>query len=243
MELKIDHNSPVPLHAQVEELIRMLIGLKEYQEGALLPKEIDLSKRLGISRNTLRQATNKLVNEGLLVRKKGVGTTVARQNLITTRLENWHSFTQEMNEKGISLKNFELHIEKVIPNEKILKFLNTNANDLVLKVSRTRGSDKGPFLYTESTFHPRIGLTGAEDYTRPLYDILENDYNTIPVKSEEVISASIANDQIAKHLQIKSGFPVLVRERFVYDPGDRPVEYNIVFYRADKFSYSIIVKR
>jgi GntR family transcriptional regulator len=37
--------------------------------------------------------------------------------------------------------------------------------------------------------------------------------------------------------------PILVRERFVYDPGDRPVEYNIGFYRADKFTYSIDIKK
>lgn len=76
MELKIDHKSTIPLHFQVEELLRKLIELPEYKNGDFLPKEIELAKKLGISRNTIRQATNKLENEGLLIRKKGVGTKV-----------------------------------------------------------------------------------------------------------------------------------------------------------------------
>ena len=242
MELKIDHSSPIPLHSQVEELLRGMITLKEYQEGAFFPKEVDLSKRLGISRNTLRQATNKLVNEGLLIRKKGVGTTVAKRNVIT-HLENWHSFTQEMNEQGISFQNFDIRVEKIIPIEKVSDFLKLKDNESVVKLIRLRGTEKGPFVYFESFFHPRIGLNGTEDFTKPLYELLENEYNTVPVKSEEIISAQLANDQIAEYLNIQPKSPVLVRERFVYDPGDRPIEYNIGYYRADKFSYSIVIRR
>ena len=81
MKLTIDHTSTIPLYAQAEELLRKLIVLPEYQEGKFLPNEVDMSKELGISRNTLRQATNKLVYEGLLHRKKGVGTGMVRMNM------------------------------------------------------------------------------------------------------------------------------------------------------------------
>jgi GntR family transcriptional regulator len=58
--------------------LRKLIESEEYKNGKFLPNEVDLSERLNISRNTLRQAINKLVFEGLLIRKKGVGTKVAQ---------------------------------------------------------------------------------------------------------------------------------------------------------------------
>lgn len=242
MELKIDHNSQIPLHAQVEELLRNLIELPEYQDGAMLPREIDLSKRLGISRNTLRQATNKLVQEGLLVRKKGIGTTVANRNVVT-HLENWHSFTQEMNEQGISFENFEIEVDKVHIDEKISSFFRIDKREMVIKLVRLRGTKDGPFVYFESFFHPRIGLTEAEDFSQPLYELLENKYSTVPVKSSEILSAKLANDKIAKWLRVETNSPILVRERFVYDPGNRPIEYNIGYYRADKFSYSIDIRR
>lgn len=70
MRHAIDHKSPIPLHAQAEQLLRNMISEEEYQNGKVFPNEIELAKVLAISRSTLRQAINKLVFEGLLVRKK-----------------------------------------------------------------------------------------------------------------------------------------------------------------------------
>ena len=70
MTMKLDPNSEKPLHIQAEEVLRKLIESEEYKNGKLLPNEVLLSEQLHISRNTLRQAINKLVFEGLLVRKR-----------------------------------------------------------------------------------------------------------------------------------------------------------------------------
>lgn len=80
--MKIDPNSSKPLHLQAEEILRRLIEENDYKNGKLLPSETDMSKQLNISRNTLRQAINKLVIEGLLIRKKGVGTKVAPKGIV-----------------------------------------------------------------------------------------------------------------------------------------------------------------
>lgn len=240
MELKVDHQNPLPLHLQVEQLLRKLIELPEYKNGAFLPREVELAKRLGVSRNTIRQASNKLHNEGLIIRKKGVGTKVAKKN-ITTNLSEWHSFTQEMTSKGIPFKNLKLSIEWVKINKAIANFFDVEVGTKILKLSRLKG-DSEPFVYFESYFHPRIGLTGEEDFQRSLYEILENDYHTVPSVSREKIRAGIAGD-FAELLEIDKTEPILIRERFVSDPGDRPIEYNIGFYRNDKFTYSIEITR
>ncbi len=242
MAFSIDHNSPVPLHAQVEELLRELIELPEYKNGEFLPKEVELANILGISRNTLRQATNKLEYEGLLIRKKGVGTRVAYPSF-TTQLKNWHSFTQEMNDKGISFKNYLLQTKWVKASTTIAIFFSIENQAKVLKLSRLRGDDNGPFVYFESFFHPRIGLTKETDFSAPLYTTLENEFHIVPSLSQEKIKACAASANIAKILQIKPGEPILHRERFVSDPGNRPVEYNVGYYVADKFTYTIDIKR
>lgn len=242
ISLKIDHSSTLPLHSQAEELLRKMIELSEYKNGGFLPKEVDLAKKLGISRNTLRQATNKLEYEGLLIRKKGVGTRVAQKQVVT-HLNDWHSFTQEMNDKGIKLKNFNLQVDWVEGVKKLTDFFEIGKNTPILRLSRLRGNDEGPFVYFESYFHPRIELTGNEDFSRPLYDILENDHNVVPTSSKERIKARLASLITAKRLGIKSGEAVLVRERYVLDPGNRPLEYNIGYYVADKFTYTINIKR
>jgi GntR family transcriptional regulator len=242
IELEIDHSSPVPLHKQVEMLLRELIKSTEYQSGKLLPKEVDLAKRLGISRNTVRQATNKLVHENLLIRKKGVGTRVAPKQ-VTTHLDHWFSFSQEMHDQGRALVNYRVDVGWVKADKHIAAQLEIKPGKKILKLERLRGQGDGPFVQFISYFHPRVGLTGQEDFAKHLYEILEQKYATVPMTSQEKIQALPADAEIAERLGISEGEPVLFRERKVSDPGNRPIEYNIGYYRGDKFTYAIDIKR
>jgi len=242
MELKIDHQSRIPLHTQVEQLLRDLIQQEEYQQGALLSREIEMADKLGISRNTIRQATNKLEYEGLLIRKKGVGTRVASAT-ITTRLNEWHSFTQEMNAQGVIFTNYHIQVEVVEACTRTQRFFQIPSGSTVVKLSRLRGDADGPFVYFESFFHPRIGLSIHDDFSLPLYDILEKGYQVRPALSKEHIRAAFAPKPVAQLLSIKSKDPVLVRERFVLDADSQPLEYNIGYYHAEKFTYSIDIQR
>lgn len=242
--MKIDHTSNKPLHVQAEDILRNLIESEEYRNGKYLPKEVELSKMLNISRNTLRQAINKLVFEGLLVRKPGVGTKVANKSIVGG-VRNWLSFSQEMKMLGIEIRNFELHVSWKKPSEDVLKFfnINTDNNTKCLVLERVRGKKEYPFVYFISYFNPEIKLSGEEDFTRPLYEILEKDYNIIVKTSKEKINARLAGDYIAEKLDIDSSDPILIRERFVYDVNNIPVEYNIGYYRADSFTYTIEAER
>lgn len=242
MKYSIDHKSPVPLHAQVETLLRNLISEEEYQNGKILPNEVELAKMLAISRTTLRQAINKLVYEGLLIRKKRTGTKVA-QGTVSSKSNNWLSFSQEMKLRGIPIRNFELHVTWVYPDESLANFFEIKPDKKVLKMERVRGRPDEPFVYFVSYFHPRIGLTGDEDFKRPLYEMLEQDYSTIATLSKEEISAHAAEDVIADKLRIPEGSPVLFRKRFVFDQGERPIEYNLGYYKADSFVYTVESRR
>ena len=241
MKLEIDHKSKMPLHVQVEELMRKLIASTKYSNGALLPKELDLANILGISRSTIRQATNKLENEGLLIRKKGVGTTVAEKKNLSTELDHWYSFTQEMRDRGISVQNIFIKTEYVPATEKLAQFFKIKTGRLLFKLSKLKGSDNDPIVYFESYFHPRIRLTKNDDFSIPLYSLLDNKFKIKVIRSNENIKAQSAGS-LSSILHVTSSAPVLFRERFVYDTGDRPVEYNLGYYRSDKFTYSINIK-
>ncbi len=72
--------------------------------------------------------------------------------------------------------------------------------------------------------------------------MLETKYGIKVVKSNENIIAKLAG-RLSSKLKVSPESPILYRERFVYDPGERPIEYNVGYYRSDKFVYSIeIVK-
>jgi GntR family transcriptional regulator len=244
MKLEINHDSPIPLHVQVEELMRKLLNSTEFRDGALLPKEVELSNLLGVSRNTIRQATNKLEHEGLLVRKKGVGSKAAPKKPLYTGLDHWYSFTNEMKERGIEVLNLSLDVKWVSADKKLATFFNVEVGRKVLKLSKLKGTKAGaqPIVYFESYFHPRIGVNEQDDFNIPLYTMLERKYGVRVVKSSENISALTAG-KLAKKLQINPEDPILYRERFVLDAGDRPIEYNIGYYRSDRFIYSIIINK
>lgn len=125
-DFTIDHKSKLPLHVQVEELFRKLIKIEPFSKGTLLPKEVDLANLWGVSRNTIRQATNKLEHEGLIVRKKGIGTRAAEKKSLVTGLDHWYSFTREMQEKGIEVINLVLKTEIESPNEALCNFFNSS---------------------------------------------------------------------------------------------------------------------
>lgn len=242
MKLSIDHKSPVPLHIQTENLLRELIKAPEYQNGKLLPNEVDLAKKLAISRTTLRIAINKLVFEELLVRKKKVGTKVV-QSKMSTKSKNWLSFSQEMAARGIVIKNYELHLSWVNPDESLANFFNIGTDKKVLKLERVRGNVREPFVYFVSYFHPRIGLTGEEDFKRPLYEMLEHEHSVVADLSKEEISVKMADKGIARKLDVAPGSPLLFRKRFVYDQAERAIEYNLGYYKAESFVYTIESRR
>ena len=242
--MTIDHSSNKPLHLQAEEILRRLIETEEYKNGKLLPNEVELSEQLHISRNTLRQAINRLVFEGLLTRKKGVGTKVSRKGVVGG-VQNWLSFSQEMKMLGIVIRNFELHISSKTPNEEIRNFFNMDpkSGQRCVVLERVRGKKEYPFVYFISYFNPSIGMTGDENFTMPLYEMMERQYGIVVKTSKEEISARLAGSFISEKLDIGSGEPILIRKRFVYDINDMPVEYNIGYYKADSFTYTIEASR
>jgi GntR family transcriptional regulator len=240
--MQIDRSSPVPLYKQIEDYIRDLINSGDYDKGKLLPKEENLAKRLGVSRNTVRQGMYKLVMEGLLIRKKGVGTVVAPQT-ITTHLDEWHSFTQEMSKQGVSLKNYSVKVTRESADKTLAEAFQIERGTKLVKLERLRGNDEIPFVYFISWFHPRVGLTGEEDFNQPLYQILEENLSVFPSRSNEELKAVPADRETAEYLNVSEAEPVLYRKRLVYDAGDRVIEYNVGFYRGDKFTYSIDIER
>jgi len=240
--MKLNHNSTTPLHAQAERLLRDMIAQEEYKKGKLLPSEVELSKQLNISRNTLRQAINELVFEGLLERKKGVGTKVVSR-MVAGGVKHWLSFSQEMKMLGIEVRNFDLHLCTKVVRTEAIPFFGCAEDARCVVMERVRGNLEYPFVYFISYFNPELPITGEEDYSRPLYEMLQERYGITVKTSREAISARLAGNSLAEKLEISPDDPVLVRKRFVYDESGVPVEFNIGYYRADSFTYNIEATR
>ena len=232
----------MPLHAQTEQLLRKLIQQREYADGGLLPDEVSLSRTLGISRNTLRAAITRLVAEGCLERKAGVGTRVIEPR-VKSGVGAWHSFTREMEAKGIRVETFSIKVCSLAAPADVARSLQITAGTKILCVDRVRGWDSQPEVHFRSYLHPRLGLTEKSDFSQPLYELIKAESSLVADQSFEEFTAVTADKTLARLLAVKIGTALLRRERRVLDMGRRPIEFSVVHYRCDRFRLTLTLRQ
>ena len=231
---QIDPSSPLPLYAQVEKLVRDLIADPQYENGALLPDEVTLAKKWGVSRNTMRTAMSTLVAEGVLERRSGVGTSV-RKDRLSSGVAAWRSFNDEMKRRGVTVQQLSTTCEEVPATAEVAKALQIPARTRVIFVERVRGWDRIPSVSFQSYLHPRLKLTTRDDYSQPLSVLFAERAGVVPCRSLDEFSAIAADKPMAAKLDVRPGSPLLLRKRVVYDTHDKAIEFALVTYRSDRF--------
>ena len=219
-----------------------MVERPEFRAGGLLPDEVTLASTLGISRNTLRAAIGRLVQEGRLERKSGVGTWVLEPR-IQSGVNAWHSFTREMAAKGISVETFATHCTRLAASAEAARALRIKSGTKLLRLDRLRGWDSQPMVHFRSFFHPRLALTPEDPFDQPLYELLHARFGIVADQSSEDLDAVPADPGLTRLLRIKAGTPLLRRVRTVLDNGGRPLEFAVVHYRCDHFRLSLQLRQ
>jgi GntR family transcriptional regulator len=237
-KLRIDRRRVTPLHAQIEQLLRGLVCSPAYRNGRLLPTEVVLARRLKVSRNTVRAAMARLESEGLLERTPKVGTRAVpgRPHI---SLEHWHSFTREMQRQGICVENFELALKREPAGAEAAAALGVEPRTAVWLLRRVRGWDGVPVVLALSWLHSRLGVKGTEDFQQPLYEVILRSGGIAPAMSREEFRAIAADRNLSRALRIETGQPVLLRKRVILDSARRPIEYNLNYYRTDRYTLTL----
>ncbi|HLG50788.1 MAG: GntR family transcriptional regulator [Chloroflexi bacterium] len=78
--LNINRDIPIPYYYQLEGLLRQQILSGRWEAGQRVPSEKELCEFYSVSRTTVRQAVNHLVEEGLLYHVKGKGTFIRKRS-------------------------------------------------------------------------------------------------------------------------------------------------------------------
>ncbi|GAA0485152.1 GntR family transcriptional regulator [Salinibacillus aidingensis] len=240
----INKNSPIPIYYQLEQEIKTFIESNIYAPGDFLPSERELAEKYEISRMTVRQAINNLVNEGLLYREKGKGTFVAEKKF-EQDLSGLTSFSEEMNNRGLTPSSQLLNFQLMYADRKVAAALNIDSSDLVYEMKRIRFADDEP-VALEFTYTPqkRIGELTQEDIHMSFYEFMENKRQFSIAYGDQSIEASLANEEEIQLLKIDHGDPVLVIQRTTYLEGENtPIEYTKSVYRADKYKFNIRMPR
>lgn len=237
MKFVINRNSPVPYYYQIEEWIRQQIARGELRPGDALESEIGLAQALGVSRITVRQALNDLTEQGLLVRRRALGTVVAepRKSLILSRT-HLRGLTEEMAMEGMKVASQVLEHQVVPAAEDVQKALGLQDGAEVVLVRRLRFADGFP-LCVEICYHPYEffpSLAGMDLTNRSIYEVLEQEYQRRPSTAKDTIVADVAQGNIARWLNLPHGAPVLRIQRVSWDGNGVAVEYTVSIFRADK---------
>lgn len=228
-----------PLYLQIKDILKQKIINNEYEVGSTIPSENDLEEIFGVSRMTIRQAVTELVNEGLLRKERGRGKgTVVLSNAISDRLSTVKSFTQKMFDQGLILKNKEINISFVKPDEVIASTLGVNPADDVFCLSRIRMVNNDIIMYSISYVPKSLDLPFDADSYGSLYQQLALKHIQI-AHAEECIEAMLADEEVSKALEISVNDAVLKRTRISRDQLSHNIEYTITYYRSDKYKYVV----
>jgi len=197
---------------------------------------------LGISRGTLRAGIAHLVADGLLERRAGVGTRV-RAPSAESGIGAWRSFSLEMARKGIRVENFIQEFQQTEASVEAAQALQITPGTKVWRLDRVRGWDNQPVLHSRSWFHPRLRLKGTEEFSKPLYEVLEQETGAVAERAREEFIAVTADAALARLLAVKRGEPLLLRSHTVFDTGGRTMEFAQVHYVSPRFALTLEIRR
>lgn len=233
----IDKQSGIPIYIQIQNDIKRKIEEGYWQVGTAIPAERQLAEMFNVSRMTVRQAIQGLVDDGVLQRRVGAGTFISERKL-TERLEAVTSFTNLMIQEGKtpSTRVVAFGIKPASLQETEALQLPPNSN--VMKVERVRYGDKVPILY-ETVAIPEIV---AEQLTRE--DIMNSLYEAIVTKlgqsigeAEQVMEAALISEKIAPYLEVKIGTPVMKLRQITKLSDGRPFEFTRSQYVGSRFQF------
>ncbi len=237
---EIDKESPVPLYAQLKEIIKDEINSSNFKPGQLIPSERELVDLFEVSRPTVRQAVNELVNEGILNKKKGLGTFVAKPKIRQQFLENLTSFQNEMREKGLPYATKVIDMKEVKTNSSLKEIFGEHHTDFFY-LERLRYINNNPVVLV-STYIPKSLAEGllSEDLTNvSLYETLQSKYGLQIHRAIRVMEAVNSSDYESKFLEIEPDAAIMFIKTTGYLLNDEIFEYSIARYRGDLSTFTV----
>ncbi|WP_353951763.1 GntR family transcriptional regulator [Knoellia sp. S7-12] len=237
--VSIDRASPVPLYHQLAEQLNAAIDDGRLKPGDPFENELALAARLDLSRPTVRRAIAELVGRGLLVRRRGVGTTVASQ--VIHRRDELTSLYDDMVRRGQKPRTEVLSFSADEVNSAAAAALDLPADTPLLSVERLRYVGDIPAALMHNWLPPQYADLLEEDLAREsLYSLLRQ-RGVRPVIAHQTIGARRPVPRERKLLGLATGDPLLTMTRRAYAANGTAVEYGDHCYRFDQYAFDVTV--
>ncbi|WP_208865826.1 GntR family transcriptional regulator [Streptomyces zinciresistens] len=235
LHLSVDRSSPVPLYFQLSQQLEAAIEHGALTPGSLLGNEIELAARLGLSRPTVRQAIQSLVDKGLLVRRRGVGTQVVHSQV--KRPLELSSLYDDLESAGQRPATQVLVNTVVAASAEVAAALGVGEGSEVHRIERLRLAHGEPMAYLCNFLPPGlIGLDTPHLEATGLYRLMRAAGITLH-SARQTIGARAATAAEAERLTEEEGAPLLTMQRVTFDDTGRAVEFGTHTYRPSRYSF------
>ena len=236
----------LPIYYQIKQTIKSWIINKEFSSGEKIPSENELAERFGVSRLTVRQAISQLTQEGFLVSRRGEGTFVTENvQLIDSCSFEFRGLIDDFFFAQISeIKTRWVETERRIASKLIREKLQLEGPDTeVIQIKRVRYLKDKRFTFSTNYLPLDIGGRIKEKmlYEKSLLQVLGQDLGIQFTEAVQTIEASFADHDVAEHLAIPSGSPILFVERIIY-AKQRPIEIFQSAYPGDLYKFIVRYK-
>jgi DNA-binding GntR family transcriptional regulator len=232
----LDRNSPVPLYFQIAENLKQAITDGTLKPGERLDNELDLTERLGVSRPTVRQAVQRLVDQGLVIRRRGLGTVVVAPRIL--RSVALTSLYDDLASTGRQPATSVLAAEDRTADDAIAAVLSVPVGAPVLSVERLRLADGTPLALMHNYLPAGLLRGQPKDVLEKtgLYEVLRSQ-GVLLQAGEQLIGARRVTAHEAKLLEAPRTATVLTMTRTTFDQNGTPVEHGSHAYLAERYSF------
>lgn len=227
---------------QVKTYLLQYIRQHHLRPNDQLPSEAEMARMLGVSRNTIREAYISLENEGIIVRRHGVGTFVAHFPLIRDSLNEFSPFAQIIREGGYTPSFRTLSAAREAPSAEVRDALHVSTAQSVLHIRRLVRADRRPVIYVEDYLAPQVDVSGIDwdTFDGRMVHLLADRLGTPLHRIQSCIRAAAADPLTAQYLELMPGAPILSVRSTIYALNNQPVMYSRVRFNSDVVELSTV---
>lgn len=239
--LVVDRGAPEPAHVQIASWLRAGMARGQVSPGERLPGERDLAERLGVSRMTLRQALADLESSGDLVRVAGrAGGAFVAEPRVEVDLTHLTGLTDQLRRAGRRAGARVLSARRCVPAADVASALGLGRRAQAVEIVRVRSANRLPVALETSWFPARL-VPGLLDQklSGSLYAVLRTRYGHEPVSAVERLQPVLATPELAEHLDVAVGVPLLRVERVARDATGSVVEFARDVFRCDRVDFVV----